>query len=259
MKSIEKTLKYYELLMSYNKTKDYPIHNLPAKYHYEFYKPGFESDWVDIHLSSGEFTSSKQALTYFHDYYDSFIKELPRRCFFIVTDSGEKVATATVSLTSEDDFTATLDWLAIKQEYQGLGLAKPLISKTISLAYSLGHEKLLLHTQTHTWLAAKLYLDLGFKPYKMSNENIGWRILKTITDHNLLVDLLPLKESEIFDEEALAIINKLEKTHQNFTYEIWNKDGRNDLYVREKNIYYQYKYVFEKKKLTLTLINSEKD
>lgn len=259
MKSIDKTLKYYELLMSYNNTKDYPSYDLPVGYHYEFYKPGLEKDWVDIHLSSGEFTSSKQALIYFHEYYDAFIKELPQRCFFIVTASGEKVATSTVSLTNENDFTATVDWLAIKEEYQGLGLAKPLISKTIGLASSLGHERLLLHTQTHTWLAAKLYLDLGFVPYNMSRDNIGWRILKTITNHHILEELLPLEEKEIYDEEALAILNELEKLHQNYTYEIWNKDGRNDVYVRENNTYYQYKYFVKENRVELKLITTEKD
>lgn len=90
----------------------------------------------------------------------SFQKE----CFFVVNDNGEKVATATISLLSKKEFgyEAVVDWFAIKTQYQGYHLSKPMINKFIKLANELGHKKLLLHTQTHTWLAAKLYLDLGF-------------------------------------------------------------------------------------------------
>ena len=30
------------------------------------------------------------------------------------------------------------------------------------LSFELRHKEIILHTQTTTWLAAKLYLDLGF-------------------------------------------------------------------------------------------------
>ncbi len=259
MENIEKTLKYYELLMSYNDTKRYPVYNLPVGYHYEFYEPGLEEEWVKIHLSSGEFTSFSKTLQYFHDYYDSFITELNKRCFFIVTDNGEKVATATVSLIKEDDFTATVDWLAIKKGYQGKGLAKPLISKTIKLAYELGHDKLLLHTQTHTWLAAKLYLDLGFTPYKMTNDNIGWRILKTLTNHEKLAEVLSLETTELYDKNAILIHDQLKKLHHDFTYEIWYKNGQNTVQIREQDIYYEYKYCINKNRVELMLTLTKKD
>ena len=58
----------------------------------------------------------------------------------------------------------------IKKEYQGKKLSKPLISKIINVAHDLGHEKIMLHTQTTTWLAAKLYLDAGFKPLNVEEK-----------------------------------------------------------------------------------------
>lgn len=219
MKTIVKTLKYYELLMTYNDTSVAKEYQLPANYHYEFYKPGAEKDWISIHISSGEFTSKKTALKYFHQYYNSFYSELNKRCIFIVNNQGEKIATATVSPLSEEvPYTATVDWLAIKKEYQGKGLAKPLISRTIKLANELGNKNLFLHTQTHTWLAAKLYLDLGFVPYEVTKDNIiGWQILKTLTNHPTLKELTALKETEIYDSEALLILTKLERLHKDFT------------------------------------------
>ena len=115
MKNIDNTIKYYELLMYYNDTSKYIDYELPKEYHYEFYKSGDEVDWVNIHISSREFTSKEIGLKYFHDFYDSFIDELDKRCFFIVDNlTNEKIGTATVSLLQNEEFgcKATIDWVA---------------------------------------------------------------------------------------------------------------------------------------------------
>ncbi len=39
MKSIEKTLIYYELLMTHSDTSRIQKYDLPSGYHYEFYQP----------------------------------------------------------------------------------------------------------------------------------------------------------------------------------------------------------------------------
>ena len=43
------------------------------------------------------------------------------------------------------------------------------------MAKELGYQKILLHTQTNTWLAAKIYLDCGFEPFNIQ-DNKGWDI-----------------------------------------------------------------------------------
>ena len=53
--------------------------------------------------------------------------------------------------------------------------------KFISIANDLSHDKIMLHTQTPTWLATKLYLDTGFELFNV-DEKTGWRILKTLTN-----------------------------------------------------------------------------
>ena len=191
MKTLDNTIKYYELLMIYNDTSKYKHYDLPAGFHYEFYQEGDELKWVDIHIESGEFTSINQGIKYFHDFYDSFYDELNKRCIFIVENkTGIKVGTATISLLKNEKFgcNAAVDWFAIRRAYQGKHLARPLISKFISIASKLGHDKLILHTQTTTWLAAKLYLDFGFEPLN-KDEITGWRILKTLTNHPKLDNL----------------------------------------------------------------------
>ena len=165
MKALENTIKYYELLMYYNDTSTYINHQLPEGYHYEYYEQGDEKDWVNIHISSGEFMSEEQGMKYFHQFYDSFLDELNRRCFFIVDNTtNEKVGTATISKLLKEEYMckATVDWVAIRKDYQGKKMARPLISKIIKIAHKLGYNNLLLKTQTTTWLAAKLYLEEGF-------------------------------------------------------------------------------------------------
>lgn len=152
MNTIEKTLEYHELLMTYSDTTKFGDDTLPEGFHYEFYKLGDENAWSMIHIKSGEFMSMEEGLKTFHDFYSSFIEELPERLFFVVNESGEKVGTATISLLKEKEYgyNAVVDWFAITKEYQGYHLSKPMINKFIKLANELGHTELLLHTQTHT-------------------------------------------------------------------------------------------------------------
>ena len=151
--------------MKYDDTDDFKKYELPEGFHYEFFKSGDEEEWVKIHIESGEFTSYEKGLKHFHDFYDYFIDDLDKRCVFIVdSNTGEKVATATISLLEEKEYgySAAVDWVAVKRSYQGRKLAKPLITKFMEIARDLSHKSIILHTQTNTWLAAKLYLDYGF-------------------------------------------------------------------------------------------------
>lgn len=260
MKVMEKRLKYYELLMTYQDTSKYLEYNLPEGYHISFYQEGDEYEWSKIHVYSGEFTSIEKGLKHFHDFFDYFKDELSKRCFFIETDNGEKIATATISLLEEKEgiYEAAVDWVAIKEAYQGKKLAKPLISYLIKLAHELGHNKLILHTQTHTWLAAKLYLDFGFEPYQINESLYGWRILKTITNHEKLKEIEPLLEEEMYSKTAIKIVDELNKIHgEKYVYQIWHKNGRHDVAVFDYKDYFEYQYYLENDKIRLEKVNLE--
>ena len=235
MKSIDNKIKYYELLMKYNDTSTFMDYKLPDGFYFEFYKSGDELEWVNIHIQSGEFTSVEQGLEWFHTFYDSFIDDLNKRCIFIVDgETNEKVGTATVSLlkNKECGCDAAIDWLAVKNKYQGRGLSKPLITKLIKIAKKLGHRKVILHTQTTTWLAAKLYLDFGFEVLNKDEVN-GWRILKTLTNHEKLSDYEPFNYDEIFDQRNVEIENELIKLYgtDDFNYIVWYKNGLHNVYT----------------------------
>ena len=247
MKTLDNTIKYYELLMKYNDTSEYKQYELPDGFHYEFFKPGDEEDWVNIHIESGEFTSYEKGVKHFHDFYDYFIDELPKRCVFIVDDNtNEKVATATISLleTPEYGYRAAVDWVAIKRSYQGRKLAKPLITKFLEIANNLGHKEIILHTQTTTWLAAKLYLDYGFDILN-EDEIEGWSILKTITNHDKLANYKP--SENIYDQRNTEIEKQLKEIFQteDFNYSVWYKNGLHNVYVYVNNTPYEFEYFIE--------------
>ena len=249
MKAMDNTIKYYELLMKYDDISDYKKYELPSGFHYEMFKDGDEIDWVNIHIESGEFTSIDRGLKYFHMFYDSFIEELNKRCIFIVdNDSLEKVGTATVSLLKEKEFgyDAAIDWVAIKKSYQGKGLSKPLISEFMRVANELGHKGLILHTQTTTWLAAKIYLDYGF--LVLNKEEVeGWNILNTLTHHEKLKIFDEMALDEIFDKRNVLIEKKLVEMYgtDEFNYEVWYKDGLHNVYTYVNGKSYEYEYFYD--------------
>ena len=246
MRAYDNRIKYYELLMKYDNIEQYKKYELPKGFHYEFYKLGDEEEWIKIHIESGEFTSFEKGLKYFHDFYDYFIDELPKRCIFIVDDiTKEKVGTATISLLKETEYgyNGAIDWLAIKKSYQGRNLSKPLISKIVEVANGLGHDKLILHTQTTTWLAGKLYLDYGFEILN-TEEKTGWSILKTLTNHLKLSQYDKLPPEEIYDTRNIEIERQLVEIYgtDEFNYSVWYKDGLHNVYTYFDGNTYEYKY-----------------
>ena len=262
MKSYDNTIKYYELLMFYEDTSIYQKYSLPEGFHFEFYKDGDMNNWINIHIESGEFCAIEEGINIFHDFYDSFINELDKRCIFIVDDiTNEKVGTATISLLSEKEYgyTGAVDWVAIKRDYQGRKLSRPLITKILEIASELGHKDIILHTQTTTWLAAKLYLDFGFNILN-KEEKIGWSILKTLTNHSKLGEYEVLEKEDIYDKRNIEIELQLKQMfkNSNFNYSVWYKNGLHNVYVYYEYNTYEYEYFEEKDKIRLVEVKNKK-
>lgn len=197
----DKRIKYFELLLEkdIDVIKDYA---LPKGYRFEFYKTGDRDTWIEIEKSAKEFSNYEEGLNAWNKYYSGRENELFNRMIFVVNDAGEKVATATAfyDITGKDKSdSGWLHWVAVKREYQGKGLSKPLISHTLNVMKSLGYKHAKIPTQTNTWLAVKVYLDFGFKPIPenaVSSYN-GWCIVKTLTNHEALSDFECVSEDKI--------------------------------------------------------------
>lgn len=187
------TICYYELLLE-NDITEVPQYELPEGYRFVAYKDNDRDAWIDIEMSAKEFTSYEQGLEAWNRYYATRQEGLSDRMFFIETEDGEKIATATAFYdiygrdTSDDGW---LHWVAVKRDYQGKGLSKPLITHVLRVMNKLGHSRAKIPTQTNTWLACKVYMDLGFLPLKANLEHNyeGWKIVKALTGHRALENI----------------------------------------------------------------------
>ena len=194
-------IKYYELMLRGEITGMEEI-SLPAGYHYETYRDGDRDAWIEIEKSAKEFGTYEQGLDAWKRYYEGRDDELMNRMVFVVNEAGDKVATATAFYDIrgiDQSADGWLHWVAVKREHQGRGLSKPLISHVIQIMKALGQTHCKIPTQTTTWVAVKVYLDLGFRPIEKNliNSRDGWRIIKRLTDHPALAELEAAKDDEV--------------------------------------------------------------
>lgn len=197
-------IKYYELMLR-GEITDMPEIPLPVGYHYEMYRPGDRDAWIEIEKSAKEFSSYEQGLDAWKRYYEGRDHELINRMVFVVNEAGEKVATATAfydirGIDQSGD--GWLHWVAVKRDFQGRGISKPMISHVIQIMKAQGQVYAKVPTQTTTWLAVKVYLDLGFRPIEKNliNSRDGWRIVKRLTNHPALKDLEPAADNEVLND-----------------------------------------------------------
>lgn len=181
---------YYELLLE-NDIAEVPQYKLPDGYRLVPYTDKDRDVWIDIEMSAKEFTNYEQGLEAWNRYFAARLNELPDRMFFIETDAGEKIATATglYDIHGRDTSNAGwLHWVAVRREYQGKGLSKPLITHVLHVMKELGYTHAKIPTQTNTWLACKVYMDLGFLPVakNLKRNHEGWQIVKALTGHRAL-------------------------------------------------------------------------
>lgn len=201
----DERIKYYELMLERKTLSDIPEFSLPEGYRFAFYKSGDRDAWIDIEKSAKEFKSYEAGLKSWNEYFGGKDDELARRMVFIETDSGEKVATATAyyDIHGRDKSGAGwLHWVSVRREFQGKGLSKPLIARTLEVMRSLGYSHAKIPTQTTSWVACKVYLDFGFTPIPQNAEHNcdGWRIVKALTNHPALAEFDPADPKEILAE-----------------------------------------------------------
>ena len=165
--------------------KNIPEYALPKGYRFVNYSEGDKAAWIDIELSCGEVLSKEHGEECWARYYAGKESELPDRMIFIENEAGEKIATATAFYDIHGNTVpgeGQLHWVGIKKEEQGKGLSKPLITHTLNLMKDLGYNRTKIHTQTNTWLACKVYSDLGFQPEKESliRNRAGWKMVQLL-------------------------------------------------------------------------------
>ena len=195
-------IRYYELLLYRNTLDNIPRYSLPHGMRFVFYQPGDRDAWIAIEQSAKELTSYEQGVEVWEKYYAMHEDELSRRMLFIEDADGRKIATASAYFdinTGDCSDTGWLHWVAVGRRYQGRGLSKPLICHALNVMRDMGYTSAKLSTQTTTWLACAIYLDMGFLPVPENtvSSHDGWRIIRTITNHHVLEGFKPAAPDEI--------------------------------------------------------------
>jgi len=163
---LDKSLPFYKLKMCRKAGTPVPDFPLPEGFKYTFYKDGDEKEWARIEASVEEFDSEFDALLRFKQDFMDYPKELYRRCLFIETQDGEKVATATAWWSyAEDERRAWVHWVSVADGYQGKGLGKAIVSKVTQLLQEIeGDVDIYLSTQTWSYKAVNIYKQFGYEP-----------------------------------------------------------------------------------------------
>jgi GNAT superfamily N-acetyltransferase len=164
---LDKTIPYKNVIMradTYNPDQE---NHLPAGFHLKQFENGDEQQWAEIETSVGEFTSTSEALEYFRKHYMSELSVLRSRCYFALDLFGRHAGTCTAWYDRRGEETVgSLHWLAVKPEFQGQGIAKALLSRTMCLFKTFDSYPVYLHTQTWSYKAIMLYHSFGFRILK---------------------------------------------------------------------------------------------
>ena len=197
----DERIQYYELMLA-GEIAGIPEMPLPPGYAYALYQDGDRDAWIEIEKSAKELSSYEQGLDVWGKFFGGRETELKKRMVFVVNRAGEKVATATAlydvrGIDRSGD--GWLHWVAVRRDEQGKGLSKPLISHVMQIMKGLNYTRCKIPTQTTTWLAVKVYLDLGFRPIARNLERSqnGWRIIRRLTGHPALAELSPAEDETV--------------------------------------------------------------
>ena len=198
-------IRYVDLLMERLDLERIPAYTLPEGFQFVYYQPGDRDAWINIEQSAKELHSFEQGMEVWEQYYGSVEYTLHNRMLFIVNPQGEKVATATAYYDENGDLPrerGQVHWVAVRRDHQGMGLARPLIAQVLNVMKQRGHTEAMLHTQTTTWVAVRLYLEFGFRPMAENAESNrdGWRIIRALTQHPALDGFDAANEAEILEQ-----------------------------------------------------------
>jgi len=158
---------------------------VPAGYRLRAFAPGDEPSWAHVETAAGEFEDEAAGRGHFAKEFGPHLAEMSERCLLLESDRDVVVGTATAwrdpGFRGMDH--GRLHWVAVTPAHQGRGLGRLLVVKALLLMRR-WHARAYLTTQTTSWIAIHLYLDLGFVPYLVAPEQAeGWALLRREAPH----------------------------------------------------------------------------
>lgn len=154
---------------------DIPRYELPAPYTIRLYRPGDELAWRQIQSQADLYNAITAEL--FAAQFGDDPTLLAERQFYLCDGAGRPIGTATAWFGPyRNQNYGRVHWVAIGPEFQGLGLAKPLMTLVCERLHQLGHRQAYLTTATARISAITLYLKFGFEPdIESERDRLAWR------------------------------------------------------------------------------------
>lgn len=183
---LDKSIPYVEFYMIRPKGLALPSASARSDgYFMRLYRPGDEKHWARIETSVGEFDAEEKALAYFAREFAPQPELLADRMCFVCAPDGLPVATCTAW---EKDKRPLLHWVATHPDHQRKGLARLAVLSALH-RFDAGSE-VLLHTQTWSHAAVRLYHALGFCLAEDQDTEKALDVLKTVYDRALFDELV---------------------------------------------------------------------
>lgn len=175
------------LRMKRDHMTDLPAYALPAAYACRWYRPGDERQWVGLQSRADLYNAID--LDLYEGQFGLDAGRLAARQAFLIAPDGEVVGTASAWFDEPDETLGRLHWVAIVPEYQGLGLAKPLLSLVCARLAALGHRRACLTTSSARVPALNLYLKFGFVPeIRHDDDRRAWSELAAVLRERMLLE-----------------------------------------------------------------------
>ncbi len=151
-----------KIIMELDSLATIPSFQLPPGFSIRPYIPGDEQYWFNIHRLADKYSQITESL--FSEQFGNDQRVLHQRQFYIIHND---VPVGTASAWFKPEFKGgsygQVHWVAIMPEYQGRGLAKPLLATILNRLRELGYDKAMLNTDTRRLIAVALYEKFNFK------------------------------------------------------------------------------------------------
>lgn len=146
-----------------------PVFACPPSFAIQPYKGGRDQDWLRIHQDADLYNTFTDSM--FAEQFGTNEAMLCERQFYLVRHGDIAFGTASAWF-NKDDGRGRVHWVAIETEFQGQGLAKPLLSTVCQKLVAIGHPDAVLSTSTARVAAINLYLKFGFEPLMITADDV---------------------------------------------------------------------------------------
>ena len=180
-------MEYIPVTMLRQDLADIPQHPLPVGFSMRLFRDGDGGTWSGVWQAAEPHKTMKAEM--FEREFSHDLPSMPRRCYFLVSPAGRDIGTVTAWYVRSYRGRpwGLIHYVAIVQEFQGRGLAKPMVTVAMNRLRLLGHRRAMLRTQTPRIVAIKTYLDFGFVPDMTAKDaHHAWSLVREVLPHPVL-------------------------------------------------------------------------